>query len=127
MKHPVMISCEDSLSQALAEHRFDQRMHSRLVKGGTPRALGLSLDAQQPEAPAAARAVRMRGRRTGVLDGRWVETRRNAGGCHPIEATGTAAAGSSLRPSRAGTPAWPGSPRCAISSRYINRQVFEHA
>ncbi|WP_329741495.1 YciI family protein [Dyella sp. A6] len=86
MKFLMMIYCDDSLLEALPAGEFDTRMRGCLAHADDLRAEGSLHDAQQLEAPATARSVRVRGEQVQLVDGPFAETKEYLAGFNLIEA-----------------------------------------
>lgn len=86
MKYMVLIYIDEQLMQALPEGKFDQMMRGCLHHADELRDSGCLLDAQQLEAPATAKTLRVRHGTTSVVDGPFAETKEYLGGFNLIEA-----------------------------------------
>ncbi len=86
MKFLLMVYTDPVLMDALPEGEFDRLMKGCLEKADELRAAGVLLDAQQLEAPAAARSLRTRNGSTSVLDGPFAEAKEVFAGFNLIEA-----------------------------------------
>ncbi|BFI95038.1 MAG: YciI family protein [Rhodanobacter sp.] len=86
MKYLLLVYCDDALLEALPSGEFDARMHACITHADGLRARGKLLDAQQLEAPATAKSVRIRAGKTFVLDGPFAETKEYLAGFNLVEA-----------------------------------------
>ncbi|MBD8899660.1 YciI family protein [Rhodanobacter sp. DHG33] len=86
MKYLLLVYSDDTLLNALPPGEFETRMHSCITHADELRTQGKLLDAQQLEAPATAKAVRIRAGKTVVLDGPFAETKEYLAGFNLIEA-----------------------------------------
>jgi hypothetical protein len=86
MKYLLLVYSDDSLLDALPPGEFDTRMHACITHADELRDAGKLLDAQQLEAPATAKAVRIRAGKTVVLDGPFAETKEYLAGFNLVEA-----------------------------------------
>jgi hypothetical protein len=86
MKYLLMVYSDDSLLEALPPGEFDTRMHACITHADEQRECGKLLDAQQLEAPATAKSVRIRAGKTFVLDGPFAETKEYLAGFNLVEA-----------------------------------------
>lgn len=80
MKFLLMVYVDDTLLDALPPGEYDARMRHCIANADALREQGCLLDAQQLEAPATAKAVRIRGERTMVVDGPFAETKELVAG-----------------------------------------------
>lgn len=86
MKYLLMVYSDDCLLDALPPGEFDTRMHACITHADELRGQGKLLDAQQLEAPASAKSVRIRAGKTFVLDGPFAETKEYLAGFNLVEA-----------------------------------------
>lgn len=86
MKFMLMIYTDDSLLDALPAGEADAMMRDCFLHADGLRASGHLLDSQQLEAPATARALRVRDGRTRIVDGPFAETKEILAGFNLIEA-----------------------------------------
>ncbi|WP_049623017.1 YciI family protein [Frateuria defendens] len=86
MKFLLMVYVDDALLNALPAGEYDARMRHCIASADALRGEGCLLDAQQLEAPATAKAVRIRGERTMVVDGPFAETKEYLAGFNLVEA-----------------------------------------
>lgn len=86
MKYLLLVYSDDALLDALPPGEFDTRMHACITHADGWREQGKLIDAQQLEAPATAKSVRIRAGKTVVLDGPFAETKEYLAGFNLIEA-----------------------------------------
>ena len=86
MKFLVMIYNDDTLLDALPPGQYDEMMNGCFKHADELRAEGQLLDSMQLEPPAATKTIRVRNKRTTVVDGPFAETREYLGGFNLIEA-----------------------------------------
>ena len=86
MQYLLMIYTDDTLMDALPEGEHDTMMRHCIDHADALRDQGKLLDSQRLEAPATARAVRIRNNRLSVLDGPFAETKEVLAGFNLIEA-----------------------------------------
>jgi hypothetical protein len=86
MQFLLLIYTDDTLLDALPAGEFDTMMRGCLAHADELRDGGTLLQSQQLEAPASARAVRIRNQRVSVVDGPFAETKEMLAGFNLIEA-----------------------------------------
>lgn len=86
MQYLLMIYTDDTLIDALPDGEHDTMMRHCLGHADALRSEGKLLDSQRLDAPATARAVRVRNNRLSVLDGPFAETKEVLAGFNLIEA-----------------------------------------
>lgn len=86
MHYLLLVYTDDTLLDALPPGEYDGQMRACFAHADQLKAEGTLLQSQQLEAPAQARAVRIRGGRTQVLDGPFAETKEILAGFNLIEA-----------------------------------------
>ena len=86
MHYLLLVYTDDTLLDALPPGEYDCQMRACFAHADQLKAEGTLLQSQQLEAPAQARAVRIRGGRTQVLDGPFAETKEILAGFNLIEA-----------------------------------------
>jgi hypothetical protein len=92
MQYLLLVYVDDALLGQLAPGEFDRHMQHCLQHADELQSRGTLLGYQQLEPPAQAKAVRIRGGRTQVLDGPFAETKEVLAGFNLIEADSMAAA-----------------------------------
>lgn len=92
MQYLLLVYTDDNLMQELPEGEYDTRMRECFAHADALRAEGTLLDYRQLEAPATARAVRIRGGKLEVTDGPFAETKEVLAGFNLIEADSLAQA-----------------------------------
>ncbi|RPE79953.1 YciI family protein [Vulcaniibacterium tengchongense] len=86
MQFLLLVYTDESLLEALPEGEYDTMMRACLAHADEMRGEGRLLASQQLEAPASAKAVRIRNGRTTVVDGPFAETKEVLAGFNLIEA-----------------------------------------
>jgi hypothetical protein len=86
MQFLLLVYVDEQLLGELPPKAFDAEMKGCLQHAGQLQAEGKLLAFQQLEAPSTARAVRVRGGRTTVLDGPFAETKEVLAGFNLVEA-----------------------------------------
>lgn len=86
MQYLLLVYIDESLLSQLPPAAFDAHMRECLQHADELQASGSLLSYQQLEPPASAKAVRMRGDQTQVLDGPFAETKEMLAGFNLIEA-----------------------------------------
>lgn len=86
MEYLLLVYTDLTLLEALPADEFATMMRSCLVRADEQRDDGVLVDARQLEAPATARAVRVRAGRTTVLDGPFAETKEVLAGFNLVRA-----------------------------------------
>lgn len=86
MEYLLLVYTDPELHDALPEAEYNARMRGCLQHADALREAGQLKDFRQLEAPATARAVRIRGGKTTVLDGPFAETKELLAGFNLIEA-----------------------------------------
>ena len=86
MQYLLLVYTDDTLMEALPEGEYEARMRTCFEHADQLREEGTLLGYQQLEAASTARAVRIRGGRTQVLDGPFAETKEVLAGFNLIEA-----------------------------------------
>ena len=86
MQFLLLVYTDEELLSKLPSQDFDAQMKACLAYADEMRACGKLIDAQQLEAPATAKAVRVRGGQTTILDGPFAETKEVLAGFNLIEA-----------------------------------------
>ena len=86
MQFLLLVYSDPALLEALPEGEYDTWMRGCIRKADDLKAEGRLLASQQLEAPATAKAVRVRQGRTTVLDGPFAETKEVLAGFNLVEA-----------------------------------------
>jgi hypothetical protein len=86
MEYLLLVYTDTELHEALPEAEYNTRMRGCLQHADALREQGKLKDFRQLETPATARAVRIRGGKTTVLDGPFAETKEILAGFNLIEA-----------------------------------------
>jgi hypothetical protein len=86
MQFLLLVYTDDTLLEALPAGDYDRLMKGCFVHADELRAQGKLLQSQQLEAPATAKAVRIRKGQSSVLDGPFAETKEVLAGFNLIEA-----------------------------------------
>lgn len=86
MQYLLLVYTDPELMAELPPAEFDRLMHGCIVHADELRASGCLHDAQQLEAPATARTVRVRDGAARVTDGPFAETKEMLAGFNLIEA-----------------------------------------
>jgi hypothetical protein len=86
MQFLLLVYTDDTLLEALPAGDYDRLMKGCFVHADELRAEGKLLQSQQLEAPATAKAVRIRKGQSSVLDGPFAETKEVLAGFNLIEA-----------------------------------------
>jgi len=86
MEYLLLVYTDTELHEALPEAEYNTRMRGCLQHADALKEKGQLKDFRQLEAPATARAVRIRNGRTTVLDGPFAETKEVLAGFNLIEA-----------------------------------------
>jgi hypothetical protein len=86
MQYLLLVYIDPALMAELPQAEFDRLMHGCITHADALRAEGCLLDAQQLEAPATARTVRLRDGATRITDGPFAETKEVLAGFNLIEA-----------------------------------------
>ncbi len=86
MQYLLLVYTDPALMAELPQAEFDRLMHGCIGHADALRAEGCLLDAQQLEAPATARTVRLRDGVARVIDGPFAETKEVLAGFNLIEA-----------------------------------------
>ncbi|MCW5633204.1 MAG: YciI family protein [Rubrivivax sp.] len=86
MQFLLLVYTDDSLLAELPPGKFDAHMRECLQHADGLQARGTLLGYQQLEAPATAKALRIRGGQTQVLDGPFAETKEVLAGFNLVEA-----------------------------------------
>ena len=86
MQFLLLVYIDDTLLDTLPQAEFDRLMKGCFGHADELQAQGTLLGSQQLEAPATARAVRVRHGRSTVLDGPFAETKEVLAGFNLIEA-----------------------------------------
>ena len=86
MQYLLLVYIDESLLGHLEPAQFDAHMHACLVHADELRSCGKLVTFQQLEAPAQAKAVRIRDGRTQVLDGPFAETKEVLAGFNLVDA-----------------------------------------
>lgn len=86
MQFLLLVYVDEALLGELPQATFDAHMKDCLQHADVMQADGSLLSYQQLEPPATARAVRVRGGRTTVLDGPFAETKEVLAGFNLVEA-----------------------------------------
>jgi hypothetical protein len=86
MQYLLLVYTDPALMAELPQAEFDRLMHGCITHADALRSEGCLLDAQQLEAPATARTVRLRDGVARVIDGPFAETKEVLAGFNLIEA-----------------------------------------
>ncbi|MBL8288664.1 MAG: YciI family protein [Rubrivivax sp.] len=86
MQFLLLVYTDPALLDTLPQEEFDAHMRHCLQHADELQQRGTLLGYQQLEPPASARAVRIRGERTQVLDGPFAETKEVLAGFNLVEA-----------------------------------------
>ena len=86
MQFLLLVYIDDTLLQTLPQAEYDRLMKGCLEHADELQAQGTLLGSQQLEAPATAKAVRVRQGRSTVLDGPFAETKEVLAGFNLIDA-----------------------------------------
>jgi hypothetical protein len=86
MQFLLLVYIDEELLAKVPPQAFDAQMKECLEYADEMRACGRLIDAQQLEAPTTAKAVRVRGGLTTILDGPFAETKEVLAGFNLIEA-----------------------------------------
>jgi hypothetical protein len=86
MQYLLLVYTDPELMETLPQAEFDRLMHGCITHADDLRATGCLRDAQQLEAPATARTVRMRDGMSRITDGPFAETKEVLAGFNMIEA-----------------------------------------
>lgn len=86
MQFLLLVYTDDTLLQTLQAADYDRLMKGCFEHADELREQGVLLGSQQLEAPTTAKAVRVRGGRSTVLDGPFAETKEVLAGFNLIEA-----------------------------------------
>ncbi len=86
MQYLLLVYTDPALLGELSPQAFDAHMRDCLQHADELQASGKLLGYQQLEAPATARAVRIRGEKLQVLDGPFAETKEVLAGFNLVEA-----------------------------------------
>ena len=86
MQFLLLVYIDDTLLNTLPQGEFDRLMKGSFEHADELQAQGTLLGSQQLEAPATAKAVRVRQGRSTVLDGPFAETKEVLAGFNLIEA-----------------------------------------
>lgn len=86
MQYLLLVYTDQALLGRLEAEEFDSHMRDCLLHADELQACGKLLGFQQLEPPATAKAVRMRGAKTQVLDGPFAETKEMLAGFNLVEA-----------------------------------------
>lgn len=86
MQYLLLVYTDSSLLGQLEPEQFDSHMRDCLRHADELQGCGKLLSFQQLEPPATAKAVRLRGGRTQVLDGPFAETKEMLAGFNLVEA-----------------------------------------
>lgn len=86
MKFVLLVYTDDSLLEALPAGQADAMMRDCLAHADEEKRAGRLLDFQQLEAPATAKAVRIRNGRLTTTDGPFTEAKEMLGGFNLVEA-----------------------------------------
>jgi hypothetical protein len=92
MQYLLLVYIDPELLGQLPPEGFNAHMRGCLQKADALRVEGALLDAQQLEAPAQAKSVRVRNGRVQVLDGPFAETKEVLAGFNLVEAASMEAA-----------------------------------
>lgn len=86
MQYLLLVYIDPALLEEAPPEQFNTEMRQCLLHADEMQREGRLKDSQQLEPPATARAVRVRGGRTSVLDGPFAETKEVLAGFNLVEA-----------------------------------------